>query len=269
MGPLHYFLGLQITRSSKGLFLTQTKYAQDLLLKLQMHSSKPARSPCAPHLRLVPNESSFLSNPHEYRSLVGSLHYLTFTRPDLSFVVHQVFQFMSFPTNIRLTVAKHILRYINGTLNFGILLQPGPISLSAFSNSDWAGDPFDRHSTAAFIAYLGYNPITWSAKKQDTVSRSSTESEYRALAFYCCGACWLRQVLQNLGIFLPSAPKLWCDNVFALAIASNPVFYARIKHLEVDYHFVCEKVLHRILQIKYIATGDQLAEIFTKSLSTS
>ena len=110
LGPLHYFLGLQITRSSKGLLLTQTKYAQDLILKLQMQSSKPARSPCAPHLRLVPNEGSLLSNPHEYRSLVGSLHYLTFTRPDLSFAVHQVCQFMSFPTDIHLTVAKHILR---------------------------------------------------------------------------------------------------------------------------------------------------------------
>ena len=136
LGPLHYFLGLQITRSSKGLLLTQTKYAQDLILKLQMQSSKPARSPCAPHLRLVPNEGSLLSNPHEYRSLVGSLHYLTFIRPDLSFAVHQVCQFMCFPTDIHLTVAKHILRYINGTLNFGILLQPGPISLSAFSDSD-------------------------------------------------------------------------------------------------------------------------------------
>ena len=100
------------------------------ILKLQMQSSKPARSPCAPHLRLVPNEGSLLSNPHEYQSLVGSLHYLTFTRPDLSFAVHQVCQFMSFPTDVHLIAAKRILRYITGTLNFGILLQPGPISLS-------------------------------------------------------------------------------------------------------------------------------------------
>ena len=192
LGPLNYFLGLQITRSSKGLFLTQTKYAQDLLLKFQMHSSKPTRSPCAPYLRLVPNERSFLSNSYEYRSLVGYFHYLTFTRPDLSFDVQQVCQFMSFPTDIHLTTAKGILRYINGTLNFGIFLQPGPISLSAFSDSNWAGDPFDRHSTTGFIAYLGYNPITWSAKKQDIVTRSSTEFEYRALASTVAELCWLR-----------------------------------------------------------------------------
>ena len=154
-----------------------------------MQSSKPVRSPCASHLRLVPNEGSLLSNPHEYRSLVGSLHYLTFTIPYLSFAVHQVCQFMSFPTDIYLTIAKRILRYINGTLNFGILLQPGPISLSAFSDFDWACDPFDRRSTTGFIAYLGYNPITWSAKKQDTVSRSSTESKYRALASTAAELC--------------------------------------------------------------------------------
>ena len=176
---------------------------------------------------------------------------------------------MSFPTDIHLTAAKGILRYINGTLNFGILLQPSPISLSAFLDSNWAGDPFDRHSTTGFIAYLGYNPITWSAKKQDIVSRSSTEFEYRALASTAAELCWLRQVLKDLGIFLPSAPKLWCDNVSALAIASNLVFHARPKHLEIDYHFVCEKVLRRDLQVKYIAIGDQLADIFTKSLSTS
>ena len=215
-----------------------------------MQSSKPARSPCAPHLRLVPNEGSLLSNPHEYRSLVGSLHYLTFTRPGLSFAVHQVCQFKSFPTYIHLTATKHILRYINGTLNFGILLQPGPIFLSAFSDSNWAGDPFDRRSTTSFIAYLGYNPITWNAKKQDTVSRSSTKSEYHALASTAAELCWLRQVFKDLGIFLPTAPNLWCDNVSALAIAFNPVFHARTKHLEVDYHFVHEKVLRRDLQVK-------------------
>ena len=101
------------------------------------------------------------------------------------------------------------------------------------------------------------------------MSRSSTESEYRALASTAVELCWLRQVFKDLGIFLPTAPNLWCDNVSTLAVASNPVFHARTKHLEVDYHFVREKVLHRDLQVKDIATGDQLAAILTKSFSTS
>ena len=176
---------------------------------------------------------------------------------------------MSHPTDAHLIAAKRILRYVHGTLNHGILLQPGPFSLSAFSDSDWVGDPFDRHSITGYIVYLGFNPITWSAKKQDTVSRSSTESEYKALATTTAELYWLRQVLKDLGIYLSAPPELWCDNVSALAIASNPVFHARTKHIEVDYHFVREKVLRRDIQIKYIATDDQLADVFTKSLSTS
>lgn len=176
---------------------------------------------------------------------------------------------MSHPTDAHLIATKRILRYVNGTLNYGLLLQPGPFSLSAFSDSDWAGDPFDRHSIIGYIVYLRYNPITWSAKKQDTVSRSSIESEYKALATTAAELYWLGQVLKDLGLYLPIPPKLWCDNVSALAIASNPVFHARTKHIEVDYHFVREKVLRRDFQIKYIAIGDQLVDVFIKSLSTS
>ena len=269
LGPLHYFLGLQITKTSNGLFLAQTKYAQDLLLKANMHTFKPARTPFAPNARLTPIDGSLLSNPHEFRSLVGYLHYLTFTRPNLNFAMQQVCQFMSNPIDAHLIVAKRILRYVNGTLNYGVFLQLGPFSLSAFSNSKWAGDPFDKHSITGYIVYLGFNPITWSAKKQDTVSHSFTKSEYRALAATIAKLYWLRQVLKDLGIFLLVPPKLQCDNVSALAIASNPMFHVRTKHIEVDYHFVCEKVLRRDLQIKYIATRDQLGDVFTKSLSTS
>ena len=232
-----------------------------------MHTSKPARSPYAPTLRLVPTKGSALPNPHEYRSMVGSLHYLTFTHPNMSFSVHQVCQFMANPTDTHLIATKRILRYLKGTLHFGIFLQHGPLSLSAFFDLDWAGDPFDRHSTTGYLVYLGYNPITWSAKKQDTVSRSSTESEYRALATTAAELSWLRQVLRDLGIFLPTPPNLWCDNVNALTIASNLVFHARTKHVEVDYHFVRERVLRMDLQVKYVVTRDQLADIFTKSLS--
>ena len=122
LGSLNYFLGLQITKTSKGLFLSQTKYAQDLLLRHNMQTSKPAHSPCAPNLKLVPIEGSVLFNPHEYRSMVGSLHYLTFTRPDVSFAIHQVCQFMAIPTDTHLITTKRILRYLNGTFQFGIFL---------------------------------------------------------------------------------------------------------------------------------------------------
>ena len=118
------------------------------------------------------------------------------------------------------------------------------------------------------VVFLGNSPITWSAKKQSVVSRSSTEAEYRSLAIITAELYWLRMLFKDLGIYLYHPPILWCDNVLALALASNPIFHARTKHIEVDYHFVHEKVLNRDMVLKYISTLDQLADLFTKSLSS-
>uniref|UniRef100_A0A2N9FT93 Integrase catalytic domain-containing protein n=1 Tax=Fagus sylvatica TaxID=28930 RepID=A0A2N9FT93_FAGSY len=266
MGTLSYFLGLQMHRSAKGLTVTQTKYATDLLAKHNMVNCSPCKTPCVPNVRLSATCGQPLTDVHTDRSLVGELHYLTFTRPDISFAVHQVCQFMNAPTNVHLTAAKRVLRYIRGTLDHGLFYTPGPISLSAFSDADWAGDPNDRRSTSGLLVYLGHNPITWSAKKQLTVSRSSTEAEYRALASASAELCWLRALIKDLGIYLYDPPILWCDNVSALAIASNPVFHARTKHIEVDFHFIRERVVRKDLQVKFVSTVDQLADIFTKGL---
>jgi hypothetical protein len=268
LGNLHYFLGLQVSRTASSLFIRQTKYAQDLLKRHNMLDCKAAPSPCCPNTRLSLHDGDPLPEPHGYRSMVGALHYLTFTRPDISFAVHQVCQYMSAPTSTHLAAAKRILRYIRGTVHHGIEFTPGPLTLSAYTDADWAGDPDDRRSTSGFLIYLGSNAITWSAKKQPTVSRSSTESEYRALAFASAELCWVRTLLKDLGIYIRDPPILWCDNVSALAIASNPVFHARTKHIEVDFHFVRERVLRKDLTVKFVSTVDQLADIFTKSLST-
>ena len=173
---------------------------------------------------------------------------------------------MHAPTDIHLTAAKHILRYVRGTIDRGLFYILGPISLSAFSDADWAGDPNDRRSTSGLLVFLDNNPITWSAKKQLTISRSSTEAEYRALASASVELCWLRTLIKNLGLYLYDPPILWCDNVSALAIASNPIFHARTKHVEVDFHFIRERVLRKDLQVKFVSTVDQLADIFTKGL---
>ena len=184
-------LGLQVTRSSSGLYLNQAKYATDLLKKHHMLDSKPAKSPSCPNTCLSLHEGDILLDPHGYRSLVRGLHYLTFTRPDISFSVHQVCQYMSAPTTIHLAAAKRILKYIRGTLFHGVAFTLGPFHLSAFTDADWASDPDDRKSTSGFLVYLGSNPITWSAKKQPTISRSCTESQYRALAIASTELCWI------------------------------------------------------------------------------
>jgi hypothetical protein len=129
---------------------------------------------------------------------------------------------------------------------------------------DWASNPDDRRSTSIFCIFLGNILISWSAKKQKVVSQSSTDAEYRSLALITAKLLWIRILLKELRVFLPTPPILWCDNVSALALASNPVYHARTKHIEVDYHFIHEKVLNGDLVLKFISTLDQAADIFTK-----
>jgi hypothetical protein len=266
LGPLKYFLGLQVEYTNSGLLVHQTKYATDLLDKHNMSTCKPCSTPFVPPSTSVLTESSFLSDPFSYKSLVGALQYLTFTRPNLSFAVNSLCQHMHQPTTSHLVAAKRVLRYIRGTLSHGILFQPGPLRLTAFTDSDWAGDPVDRRSTIGFLIFLGNNLLTWASKKQPTVSRSSIEAEYRALAVGAVELTWIRMLLRDLGIYISHALVLWCDNTSAISLASNPVFHARTKHVEIDYHFVREKVVRGDLSVQFISTTDQLADLLTKAL---
>ncbi|CAN6726258.1 unnamed protein product [Malus baccata var. baccata] len=182
LGPLHYFLGIQISRTGTGLFLSQHKYVHDLLVKTEMVDSKPCDTPCLPYTRLLKDDGEPFNNPTLYRSVVGALQYLTFTRPDIAFSVHQVCQFMQCPMISHYTAVKRILRYLKGTMDYGLSYSRTDLDIKAFSDADWASDPNDRRSTTGLIVYLGGNPISWSSKKQQTVSKSSTEAEYRALS---------------------------------------------------------------------------------------
>ncbi|CAL9029651.1 unnamed protein product [Prunus brigantina] len=206
-------------------------------------------------------DGQLLSDPAEYRHLVASIQYLTFTRPDISFVVNHVAQFMSTPRSPHLVAAKHILRYLKGSLGFGLSFgrSHGPLTLCGFntlfhtlhgfSDADWASCPDTRHSTTGFCVFLGPNIIFWSAKKQHTVSHSSAEAEYRSLAHVCADTTWISYLLHELAIPSSSPTLLLCDNLSTTYMAINPVFYARTKHIELDYHFIQERILsfsHRV-----------------------
>ncbi|XP_050136174.1 uncharacterized mitochondrial protein AtMg00810-like [Malus sylvestris] len=271
LGPLHFFLGIQIISQNDGLVLSQAKYVKDLLTKTAMLDSKPCSTPCLPYNRLVLDDGQPYNNPALYRSVVGALQYLTFTRPDIAFAVHQVCQFMQRPMESHFSAVKRILRYLKGTLNLGIHyggLEVNFDTIRAFSDADWAGDPNDRRSTTGFVVFLGSNPISWSSKKQQIVSRSSTEAEYRALATTAAELDWIRQLLTVLHLAIPSSPVLFCDNMSAIALTSNPVLHQRTKHIEVDIHFVRERVAKKLLQVQFVSSSEQYADIFTKGLST-
>ena len=173
---------------------------------------------------------------------------------------------MQHPTTAYLEAAKRVLRYVRGTLHFCIHLSPSPLTLSAFSNVDWAGDPSDRKSTTGLLVFLGSNPILWSSKKQSIVSRSSTKAKYHALASTAVELSWLYTLIKELNLFLHHILVLWCDNISTIALASNPVFHSRTKHIKVDYHFVREKVVRRDLGVKFISGKDNYVDILTKPL---
>jgi len=173
---------------------------------------------------------------------------------------------MQAPTSVHSTSAKRVLRYLKGTLDFGLHYTKGSFTLHGFSDSDWASNPDDRRSTTGYGIFFGSNLISWSAKKQTVVSRSSTKAKYRAMAITTADLYWLRMLFKELQLPLPSPLTIWCDNSGALAIASNPVSHARTKHIEVDFHFIREKVLNKDIQLRYLSTIDQLADNFTKGL---
>ena len=173
---------------------------------------------------------------------------------------------MNNPTTSHLEAAKCVLHYVRGTFHFGIQLAPGPLTFSAFSDTDWAGDPTNKKFTTGMVIFLGLSPISWSSKKQSTVSCSSTEAKYHALASTAAKLAWLCTLFKELKLFLPHIPILWCDNNSALALTSNPVFHSITKHIEVDYHYVRGCVLRSTLGIKFISGRDNFADIFTKPL---
>ena len=266
LGPLHYFLGIEVVHQGSQVYLTQSKYALDLLCRTKFQDVKPLSSPVAHGKRLSVHDVDILDDPSEYRSVVGALQYLTITRPDLAFAVNQVCQFMHRPTNSHWMAVKRILRFVKSTYDHGLVYSPGTLNLQAFSDADYAGDPDERRYTGGYCIYLGTNLISWSSKKHGGgISRSSTEAEYRQLALTASELSWLRALFRDLHVAL-SPPRLWCDNVSAISLASNPVFHSRTKHVEVDYHYIRDKVVRREISVGFVCSEDQLADIFTKGL---
>jgi hypothetical protein len=267
LGKFRYFLGIEVARSRTDINLSQRKYALDLLEETDLLGSRPVDALMDPNKKLLKDESELFEDPGRYRRLVGKLNYLTITRPDISYAVSVVSHFLEAPRVSHWEVVTRILRYLKRAPGLGILYRPnGHLKVEGFTDADWAGSPSDRRSTTSYCTFFGGNPVSWKSKKQTVVARSSAEAEYRAMAHTTTELTWLQHFLQEIGFSAPTPIPFFCDNQTALHIASNPIFHERTKHIEVDCHFVRDKILDGDISTAFVKSGDQLADVFTKTL---
>jgi histone deacetylase 1/2 len=270
LGKLHHFLGMQVQHRDGCLFLSQQQYMLEILDRAGMAECKPCSTPVDTNPKLSAVSGDPVQDPSDFRSLAGALQYLTFTRPDIAYAVQQVCLHMHDPREPHLAALKRILRYVRGTLHLGLVLRPSSQhELIAYSDADWAGCPDTRKSTSGYAVFLGDNLISWSSKRQNTVSRSSAEAEYRAVANAVAETSWLRQLLSELQSPLQRATLVYCDNISAVYMSANPVQHQRTKHIEIDLHFVREQVALGAVRVLHVPTTSQYADIFTKGLPSS
>jgi len=267
LGEAQYFLGLEVHRTKTGLFVNQHKYLNEIIEKANLQFSNPAITPMEVNLKLYKDEGDLVSDSAMYRSLVGSLIYLTISRPDISFAVNVV---MHTPRHLHLAAVHRIIRYLKGTAKRGIFFpSQNDLKLSAFADADWAGCPNTRRSTTGWCVYLGDALVSWKCKKQDRVSRSSTEAEYRAMSAACAEIIWLRGLLTDLEITQFTSTPLHADNLSAIQISVDPVFHERTKHIEVDCHFIRNAVDRELITLPHVPSNLQTADIFTKALPSN
>ena len=243
LGNLKYFLGMEIARSKKGIAVSQRKYVLDLLNETGMLGCKPAETPMDSTVKLDESDGSPPVDKGRYQRLVGKLIYLSHTRPDIGFSVSMVSKFMNNPTEKHMTAVTRILRYLKMTPGKGLFFQrTTKKEIEIFSDADWAGSVTDRRSTSGYCSFVWGNLVTWRSKKQSVVARSSAEAEFRAMAQGICEGIWLNRLLEELRVPLKHPIVLYCDNQAAISIAKNPVHHDRTKHVEIDRHFIKEKL---------------------------
>ena len=266
LGHLRYFLGIEVTSDSRGYRLSQHRYTLDLIARSGLTDTRTVATPMELHLQLRAADGTPLSDPTRYRHLVGSLVYLTVTRPDISHAVHILSQFVSAPTSVHYGHLLRVLRYLRGTASCCLFYScQSALQLQAYSDATWASSPDDRHSVSGFCVFLGSSLIAWKSKKQTTVASSSVEAELRALAATIRELIWLRWILQDLGVSITSPTPLHCDSTGALQVAADPVKHELSKHVGVDAHFARCSVRDQIVSLHYLPFEVQIADFFTKA----
>ncbi|RVX02276.1 Retrovirus-related Pol polyprotein from transposon RE1 [Vitis vinifera] len=270
LGKLKYFLGIEVAYSTQGIFISQQKFVIDLLAEIGKIGCKPVSTLMDLNHKLGEAKEEPVVDKRMYQRLVGRLIYLAHTWTDITYSVSMISQFMHDPKKPHLQAAYRVLHYLKGNLGKGILFKKNnTLALEAYTDADYAGSLVDRRSTTGYCTFLAGNPVTWRSKKQNVVARSSVELEFRFIAQGLCELLWLKIILNDLRIKWDGPLKLYCDKKSAINIAHNPIQHDRTKHIEIDRHFIKEKLEEGVVCMSYVPSEHQLADILTKGLNNS
>lgn len=266
MGELNFFLGLQIKQLKDGIFFNQSKYIKEMLKKFGLEDSKPLKTPMSTEVKLTRDEEGESLDNTKYRGMIGSLLYLTASRPDIMFSVCLCARFKEDPKTSHLEAVKRIFRYIKSTIHLGLWYPKGSdIETIVYADSDHAGDYVDRKSTSGICTFMGCCLTPWFSKKQTALSISTTEAKYVSAGKACQQALWMKQALVDYGVRLDNIP-IMCDNKGAIDLSNNPIQHSRTKHIEIRHHFLRDNVQKGNITIEKVASEDNIADIFTKPL---
>lgn len=266
MGELSYFLGLQVKQTDEGIFINQSKYTRNLLKRFNMQDSSSAKTPMATSTKLDPKIGKSV-DVTGYRGMIGSLLYLTASRPDIMYATCLCARFQADPKEPHLIAVKRIFKYLKGTTELGLWYpRESDFNLFGYSDADFAGCKIDRKSTTGSCQFLGDRLVSWFSKKQKSISTSTAEAEYIAAGSCCAQILWMKNQLLDYGLNYSKIP-IYCDNQSAIAMTGNPVQHSLTKHISIRYHFIREHVMSGTVEMHFVPTDQQLADIFTKPLN--
>nr|GEX41785.1 hypothetical protein [Tanacetum cinerariifolium] len=267
MGKISFFLGLQISQSPRGIFINQSKYALESLKKYGFESYGPMDTPMVEKSKLDEDKEGKAIDPLHYRGIIVTLLYLTASRPDLQFAICMCARYQARPTEKYVYAVKRIFRYLRGTVHRGLWYsKDSSVALTAFADAGHAGFQDTRRGTSGSVQFMREGLISWSSKRQKSVAISSTKAEYITLSGCCAQILWMRSQLSDYGLGFNKIP-MYCDNKSAIALCCNNVQHSRSKHIDIIYHFIKEQVENEVIELYFITTEYQLADIFNKALS--
>ena len=274
IGPLSWFLGINFVCKPGEIEMNPSKYIENLLSQFNISECKPRVTPCDFNLnRMKDDENVQFADEKTYRAIVGSLIYaMSATRPDLCFIVTYLSQYMSKPTSVHMTMAKHVLRYLKGTSDYKLVFRKSNVDMSLieFCDADW-GNSQDRRSITGYGFYLSKNGplISWKCRKQPRVALSTCEAEYMSMCAVVQESKFLMQLLKDMTVeAVNGTVVLNVDNQSAIALAKNPVFHQRSKHIDIRYHFVRNEVQNGSVELQFVPSENNIADMFTKTMSS-